>query len=289
MSQKKIYVIKADGRKQLFDRNKIMRTCLRMGATQDMAEAIVSRIEKQSYNNIPTKKIIRMVLSYMRKYNSKYKYVINLRDAICMLRPKPDFEMFIAQLMKSHGFKVKSNRMIRGRCVEHEIDAIAERATRDKHGHDVEEVLYVEVKHHYKPHTYTGMDVFLEAQATFEDLVDGYKSGENNIPFTGTMVVSNTKLSDHALRYSKCRGIVGLAWKTPPDRGLERMIEEKKLYPITFIRGLTPDQQSRLGDNRIVTMRQLLEKSDSELHRMTRIPKKNIIELKEKAREVMNK
>jgi hypothetical protein len=258
-----------------------------MGAPEKIAEKVVSQVEKRAYDGIPTKKVMKMILSYLRKYRPEFKNITDLREAICVLRPKPDFEIFIARLLEAHGFKVKSNQMVHGECVEHEIDAIAKRTIKDKHGHTINEVFYVEVKHHYKPHTYTGLGVFLEAQATFEDLVDGHKAGKNKHPFTGAIVVSNTKLSNHAQDYSICRKMMGLAWKTPLEHGLERMIEEKKLYPITFIRGLSADYQARLGDNRIVTIKQMLETDDDELHRLTRIPKKKIRELKQKASVIM--
>jgi hypothetical protein len=295
-----VNVTKADGRKQPFDRNKVIRTCLRMGASEDVAERVATQVHLKAYEGIPTRKVINMVLSYMRKYKPEFKNIIDLREAICILRPKPDFELFIARLLEEQGYKVRTNQMVMGKCVEHEIDAIAEKETRPKEkgtkekkvgkakrGRAAKNVFYVEVKHHYKPHTYTGMGVFLEAQATFEDIVEGNKEGKNPYPFTGAIVVSNTKLSNHALRYSECRRIIGIAWKTPLDHGLERMIEDNKLYPITYIRGLTTDQQSRLGDAGIVTIKELMETDDDHVYQLTRVPRKHIKELKLKAKEIM--
>jgi len=278
---RELYVTKADGRSQAFDRQKIMRTCLRLGVTQDVAEKIVSRIEKEAYDGIPTKKIIKLIFRYVRKYRPEFKHIIDLRDAICMLRPKPDFELFIAQLLREYGFKVKSNQMVAGKCIEHEIDAVAEKNSK--------EVYYVEVKHHYKPHTYTGLDVFLEVWATFEDLIDGYKEGRNKIPFTGVIVISNTKLSDHAYNYAMCRNIKGMAWNTPRERGLESMISDKRLYPITLLRGLDPDDQAKLGDAGIVTLKQIIELDEAEIRRMTRLSKKAVKELKQKSKEILSK
>ena len=284
-----LYVTKADGRRQPFDRQKIIRTCTRMGASQEVAEKIANQIEKRAYTGIPTKKIIKLIFMYIEKYKPEFRHIIDLREAICLLRPKPDFELFVAELLRSHGFKVKTNQMLRGMCVEHEIDAIAERTIKDTKGRSVKEALCVEVKHHYKPHTYTSLGVFLEAWATFEDLLDGYKAGKNKTPFSGLIVVSNTKLSDHAQDYAICKKIMGIAWKTPLEHGLERMIEENKLYPITFLRGLDINHQAKLGDVGIVTLKQIVEMDESEIYRMTRIPKIKIRELKQKSREILKK
>jgi len=272
--RKQISVTKFDGRRQPFDKQKVFNTCVRMHATPEAAQDIADKVEQRAYDGIPTKEVLRLVFAFLRKYNPEIRHVTDLRTAISMLRPKPDFELFVAQLLRAYGHEVKSNQMVRGMCVEHEIDAIAEKGGR---------IFYVEVKHHYKPHTYTSLDVFLEARATFEDLCEGYKNGNNKIKFDKAIVVSNTKLSDHAKMYAECRGIDYIAWKAPIDRGLERMIEEKKMYPITLLRELDVDIEARLGDAGIVTLKQLAEMSESEIRRMTNIPKKTVRELKKKA------
>lgn len=274
-----IYVTKFDGRKQAFNKQKIMRTCMRMHATPKIAKAIADNIEAHAYDGISTKKIMQMIFAYMRKHRPEVKHITDLRTAISMLRPKPDFELFIAQLLRAHGYKVKSNRMVLGKCIEHEIDAIAEKG---------KDVLYVEVKHHYKPHTYTGLGVFLEARATFEDLLDGYKTGANKIKFNKAMVISNTKLSSHARRYADCRSIIYIGWKAPVERGLERLIEEKRLHPITFLRDIDPADEIKLGDAGIVTLKQLIELSLDELWKKTKIPKKTLKEFKLKAQKILS-
>ncbi|MFX0093924.1 MAG: ATP cone domain-containing protein, partial [Candidatus Hodarchaeota archaeon] len=45
-----MYVTKADGSKQLFDQNKIVKTCLRLGASRRIAQEIVMNVEKKMYN-----------------------------------------------------------------------------------------------------------------------------------------------------------------------------------------------------------------------------------------------
>lgn len=274
-----IYVTKFDGRKQLFNKRKIMRTCMRMHATPKAAKEIADKIEAHAYDGISTKKIMQMIFAYMRKHRPETRHVTDLRTAISMLRPKPDFELFIAQLLREHGYKVKSNRMIQGKCIEHEIDAIAEKG---------KDVFYVEVKHHYKPHTYTGLDVFLEARATFEDLLDGHKTGANKIKFNKAMVICNTKISEHARRYSKCRKIMHIGWKAPVERGMECLIEEKHLHPITFLRDIDPAHEIKLGDAGIVTLKQLLELSLDELSKKTKISKKTLKGFKLKAQKILS-
>jgi Holliday junction resolvase-like predicted endonuclease len=220
-----IYVTKANGNKQIFDKQKIINTCLRLQATLEQAQSIADKIEARAYDGIPTKKILQMVFQYMKKYRPAIGYQIDLKQAIAMLRSKPDFEVYVAKIFESLGYKVETNLIIQGKCIEHEIDVVAR-----KH----EEVILVEVKHHANHHTYSGLDVFLQLNSTLEDLKEGYESGNNKFKFTKAILVCNTKVSEHAKKYALCKKLEFIAWKFPLENGLERVIEENKLYPITF-------------------------------------------------------
>ena len=275
---KMIFVTKFDGRKQPFDRNKVINTCLRMHATKEQAERVVSKIEKEIYDGITTKKILSMVFLYLQEFKPEIKHQIDLREAISRLRPKPDFELFVALLLREYGYSVVGNQLLAGKCVTHEIDAIAIKDS---------EVLFVEVKHHLQPHTYTGVDVCLGTQARLEDLREGFAKGKHKLNFSKALVVCNTKFSDYAIQYAKCMGIEYLGWKAPPEAGLERMIEEKKFYPITLIKNLDPNTEEKLGDNGILTLKQLLQYDVELLFRKTRIPMEKLKFLMRTAREIM--
>ena len=51
------------------------------------------------------------------------------------------------------------------------------------------------------------------------------------------------------------------------------MIEEKKLYPITFIKGLNADTRNKLTSNGIITLKQLTQQTSTALRRQTGISK----------------
>ena len=274
-----VYVTKFDGRLQPFDRGKVARTCVRMGADSAFAAQVADRIEAEAYEGIPTKKIMQMIFAHLRRRMPEMKHRIDLRTAIAMLRPKPDFELFVAAILRAYGYKVKSNQFLQGRCIEHEIDAIAE---------DGKDVFYVEVKHHFNAHTYTGLDVFLQARAAFEDLTDGYKAGTHKTDFTKAMLVTNAKMSEHALRYADCRGIRYLSWEAPRGRSLGEVIDKNKLYPVTLIRGLDSGTQAKLGDAGIVMLRQLVEMPEAEILRAAHVQKQALRELRHAAAELLS-
>lgn len=273
-----LQVKKFDGSLQPFDKSKIIRTCLRMHASLEQAEEVANKIEEKAYDGIPTQKILELIFTYLKKYRPEIKYRIDLREAISRLRPKPDFELFVAMLLREYGYSVQTNQIVAGKCVDHEIDVIANKNNK---------VIFVEIKHHFQPHTYTGVDVMLEAQARFEDLKEGFVLGKHSYNFSKVLVICNTKFSDHALRYANCKGINYIGWKAPFEAGLEKLIEEKKLYPITLLKNLDFDSEQKLGDAGIVTIKQLLEQDVDELHKKTGIPGKKLKLFIRNAREII--
>jgi len=272
-----IYVTKADGSKQPFDKQKIINTCLRLQATPEQAQSIADKIEAKAYDGIPTKKILQMVFQYMKKYRPAIGYQIDLKQAIAMLRSKPDFEIFVAKLFEAMGYEVDTNLIIQGKCIEHEIDVVAKKGN---------EIILVEVKHHVNHHTYSGLDVFLQLNSTLEDLKEGYESGKNSFKFTKAILICNTKVSDHGRRYALCRGLEFIAWKFPLENGLERLIEEYKLYPITFLKEIERDEAYKLADVGIVTVKQLLDDAEK-ISRKSGINKNRVLQLQKAAKIVL--
>lgn len=274
-----IQVIKFDGTRQLFDKEKIVNTCIRMGAEKEAAELVAEKIKKKAYDGIPTKKILQMIFRYLRSYHPKIKHQIDLRKAISLLRPQPDFEQFIRLVLQEQGYTVTPNQIIRGKCVEHEIDGVARKG---------DETLMVETKHHYNYHTYTGLDLSRIAWATLEDLTEGYTLGLSSESFTGAMIVCNTKFSQHAKQYAECKGLLHIGWREPPEHGLERMIEEKKLYPITFLRGLNEKERTSLLGEGIILLRHLITYDVNMLSRRTNIPRTKLHLLIKKSEEILS-
>jgi hypothetical protein len=275
----KIWVTKADGTRQPFQRQKIINTCLRMRVSRKVAEAVADKVEISVYDGIPTRRILRMIFTYLQREQPTFKHRIDLRKAISLLRPKPDWEHFVQMLLGELGYEVTPNQIVRGRCVEHEIDAIARSG---------DETVLVEIKHHYKYHTSTGLDTCRVIRATFEDVTEGFDLGLNSINFNKTMVVCNTKFSNHARRYAKCRGINHIGWNTPLDHSLDRIIEEKKFHPITLINNLDRKTEEQLGDKGIVLLRQLTENNIGELSKKTRIKNDKLEGLAQKAKNILS-
>ncbi|MCD6154804.1 MAG: restriction endonuclease [Candidatus Verstraetearchaeota archaeon] len=273
-----LHVIKADGSKQPYDEEKVIQTCLRLGASRAVAETVAENISSKLYDGIKTNIILEMVFEELEKYVPSVKHKVDLRRALALMKPKPDFECYVRIILKNYGFKVYSNRILRGRCVEHEVDGIAIRNGK---------TYIVEVKHHYNYHTPTGLDVSRIARAVLEDLNEGYLLGLNNLKIDTAIIVCNTKLSEHARRYADCRGILHIGWNSPEPWNLRIMIEKKKLYPITYIRGLNENLRERFSSAGIILLKQLVALSFDEVERLTKISFKKLKGIIESAKTIM--
>ena len=274
-----IFVNKANGKKQLFEKEKIEKTCLRMGATHEIARIVANKIEEQVYNCIETRKILGMIFNELSKHKPSVKYQTCLRKGLSLMKPKPDFEHFVHILLNKYGYEVSPNQIIQGRCIDHEIDALA---TKDG------KTTLVEVKHHYNYHTPTGLDESRIVRAVFEDITEGFEAGLNNLDISRSMIICNTKFSEHAKRYAECRGIQKIGWSSPSDRSLQDMIEEKRLYPIHCLKGLSTKSKEKLTATGIILVSQLAAKTPKELGN-TGIPMETLTDLVNKARIILSR
>lgn len=270
-----IFVIKADGSKQLFDREKIVKTCLRMGVSREVAFEIAHQVEARLYEGITTRKILQTVFRLMRRHNPAVKHLFDLRRGISKMYSKPEFEVFVRVLLAHSGFQVKPNMILRGLCGEHEVDAIA-----TKEGL----TYFVEAKHHSNYHALTGLDESRIARAIIEDVTEGYTQGVTDIKIDRAMIVNNTRYSTHAIAYGTCRNILQVGWSSPEGFGLGETVEKYKLYPLSCLRGVSTEVRLRLVDAGIVLIKQLLEQDSNYLEKRIGLPHETVLSIMEKAR-----
>lgn len=170
-----------------------------------------------------------MLFKSLQRYKPTIQHLLDLRKGLSLMSSKPEFERFVQMLLSEHTYEVTQSQIIKGKCVEHEVDAIAKKDGK---------TYFVEVKHHVKYHAPTGLDESRIARAVLEDVIEGYELGLNDVKIDQAMIITNTRFSESARRYGGCRNILQIGWSTPPSRGLQDLIEEKKLHPITCLKGL---------------------------------------------------
>jgi Holliday junction resolvase len=262
-----MWVIKASGETEEFDLNKIKRTCLKAGASQNLANKIARDVEKRSYDGISTKEILHITLDLLGRQKPFIAARYDLKGAIFRLGPAGfAFEHLVAEILKEYSFKTKVHSMINGFCVQHEVDIIATKKNKS---------YMVECKYHNLPGIYTGLREALYTYARFLDLKNGSKEGLCQ-KFEQPWLICNTRFSDDAIQYSKCIGLRLIGWGYPEVKNLREMIEKRRLYPITMLRKLDRESQEKLAMAGLVLINDLIEISIKELNKITKIPVKKL-------------
>jgi Holliday junction resolvase-like predicted endonuclease len=272
------HVTKADGSPQPFDWRKVRRTLRNLGLGETDAERVAREIEESVPDGVKTAAVLRMIRARAQVVRPAVAHRTNLRRALALLRPKPEFEEFVRVLLREHGYRVETGCVLAGLCGEHEVDAIVQ-----KDGTTV----FVEVKHHATHHRVTGLDEGRIARAIVEDLQEGFRSGRCTVSIDGALIVCNTKLSEHAKRYATCRGIGHIGWDYPEGQNLRTMIEETRSYPVTIVAGVSPSVSARLAAAGVVTAKQVAYGDAAAIANDAAIPLREVLLIAGRARAIL--
>lgn len=244
-----ITVVKATGEKEPFDQYKVLNSIERSGINSRLKNEVLSHVESKLYNNIPTSEIYHHIIEYLGKSNTPYaKSKYNLKQAIMDLGPTGyPFEDYISDILKNRGYETNVRTILRGTCISHEIDVVAEKDNRR---------IMVEVKFHNGSGTRTDVQDALYTKARFDDV-----KVKND--FDEVWLVTNTKATQDAINYAVCAGMKIVSWGYPNGESLREMIEKDRMFPITAISGLSRSQKLDLLQNHIVACKNLCENPSS--------------------------
>lgn len=223
-----LYVINLRGEREPFSWQKVYKSAKRAGAPSFLSKDIADKIEEEAYQDIKTSEIFRQIRKFLREKSPRAGLRFDLKKAMRMLGPTGfAFEKYAAEIFSEKGFKTKLNKIVAGRCCKHEIDFIAE---------NNEKIIYCECKYRNQGGSRIDLPLILQNSARFSDIRNSSslkeRSGAKKLE---TLVITNTKFTSEAIRYSSCAGTGLLGWRYPRKQGLEYFIETHKLYPITIL------------------------------------------------------
>ncbi len=241
----RIYVVKANGQRVPFDHSKVVATCIRAGASEKLANFVANKVLHQIRNGTSTKKVYKLVLKAFgtNELGQIVQHRYRLKESLMRLGPAGfRFENFMARILQDSGYQIQGLReKFEGQCVQHEID-IAAFSSNDK------KMYLIECKYHNLPGIFTGLKESLYTHARFLDL---------STHFDKEMLVCNTKVSKEVITYAACIGQKVISWRYPPDQSIEKMIEEKNLYPLTLL-PLSQRELVVFSDNNIMVVKDLI-------------------------------
>lgn len=251
---KKVYIIKADGVKELFDRNKLEKSLRKIGTSTEVADLIVDEVEKNLTDGHTTHEIYRLAFDLLRQRQRPVALRYSLKRAIAELGPSGfPFEKFVAEIYKAQNYEAVTGQTVMGKCVPHEVDVVA---WNDK------ELIMIEAKFHTDFGSRSDLKVALYIKARFEDLENNlFNYGGQERQMTKGILITNTKFSSTAIQYGKCANLNMIGWNYPHDNNLHNMIEGFNLVPVTVLTTLSQTEKKLLLANHIVLARQLNDQS----------------------------
>ncbi len=244
-----IYVIKQNGEKELFSEEKLKQSIRRAGIPEKIEDQVIAHIQSKLHEDIKTSEIYNHISEFLGKSSHPYtKAKYSLKKAIMDLGPTGyPFEDFISNLLIAQGYQTKARQILAGKCITHEIDVIAKKATKN---------IMIEAKFHNGMGIKTEVHVSLYTKARFDDVKE-----INNLD--EAWLVTNTKATDEAVRYALCSDMTIITWNYPNNYSLRKMIEDAGLHPITTMTTISDKQKQILLQNHIVLCRDILKNNDT--------------------------
>lgn len=234
-------VVKRSGEVEEFDPSKAINAIIRVGISQDQAEAILDRLKPYLYDGMTTEDLYRRIRTNLPSCQAT---TFSLKKSIMLLGPDGhSFETLMARVFRELGYRTEVRQILKGRCVSHEVDVVIYKA--GKKG-------TVECKFHNSLGFKSRIQEALYTWSRFLDLKETNGVDE-------TWLVTNTKFSSEVVHYARCMGINLIGWKYPESGGLEQIIEKVNVYPLTIL-DIKRGEQRALLEHDFVICRDLLER-----------------------------
>lgn len=243
-------IIKVSGKKAKFSLSKLRSSLKKSGASDSLIKDILNTVRDELHQGISTKEIYTRAFDLLKKTNSIYASRYKLKKAIHELGPTGyPFERFVCEILKHSGFKAKTNIILQGKCVTHEVDVLA---TKNK------KTTIVECKYHSDRGVRCNVKIPLYINSRYKDIKNHWDSNINGSSLTEGWLVTNTRFTADALQYGNCVGLYLLSWDFPKDNGLKDRIDRLRLYPITVSTLLSQEEIHHLLNENIVLCKNII-------------------------------
>jgi len=249
------YIIKATGEREEFNGQKLRDSLSRAQASPETADKIVNQIEGELKDGDSTKDIYIHAFKLLGREESPAAARYSLRRAVMELGPTGfPFEQFVAEIFRTKGFETTTDYIAKGECAEHEIDIVAWKES---------ELIFIEAKFHNELGIKSDLKIALYIKARWDDLANQeFEEFGTKKKMSEGWLITNTKFSESAIKYAKCRNMKLVGWNYPEKGNLQDLIEEAHLHPITCLNSSTPSDEKLLMQAGIVLCKQALDNPD---------------------------
>lgn len=244
-----------------FDIEKLRNSLYKSGANDAIVKDILEQIESELFEGMTTKEIYNKAFDLLKRTSRASAAKYKLKKALHELGPSGyPFEDFVAEILKFQGYRTRVGEIIRGHCVQHEVDIVAERDG---------ELLVVECKFHQHQDRYCDVKVPLYIHSRYNDIIRKLSPTDKLKGKTPECwIVTNTRFTSDAIQYGICSNIKLIGWDFPKRGNLKERIDISGLHPITCLTTLTKREKDLLLAREIVLCRDLVNSEEvlTELH-----------------------
>lgn len=249
-------IIKQSGLMVDFDKDKLKQSLLRSGANKYVVDDVLQVIEREIYEGIPSKKIFKLAFSLLKKVSNAHAARYNLKEGIRLLGPAGFFfEKYIARVFASENYKIKTNLILQGKCVSHEIDVLIKKNNL---------ISMIECKFSMGKDANSDVKVPLYILSRFNDLKNKKLDlFEKNEIISECWIATNNRFTTDAITFAKCSGLHLLSWNYPEGNNLKTKNDNNHLYPITCLTTLSISEKDRLLILDVILVKELINNAKS--------------------------
>ena len=273
---KQIYIVKANGERELFDSGKLENSLRKADADARTIAKILKTILSELKDGITTKEIYQQAFELLNKTETPAATKYSVRKAVMELGPDGhSFENFIGAMFRATGYEVRLRRTIKGLCVSHEIDMIAQ---------NNEQFIVSEIKFHNRQGMKSNLKVILYVKERFDDLEKSefWRNVGKDLK-KEKWLITNTKFTSKAIRYAGCcaEGLKLVSWNYPEQGNLHQLIDEAYLYPLTCLKTLSKYEKKLFLEKNVVLCRELRQGGERLFNLVGISPEKRRVALEE--------
>ena len=255
MSLENVTIIKASGERELWDSQKLIRSLRAAKANDELVREITSHIEKDVEDGMRTNDIYEHAFALLKRYDRPVAAEYSLKKAILQLGPSGfPFERFVSKILEAQGYDTQVGVIVRGVCVEHEVDVVAEKPG---------ERIVVEAKFHNSVEVKSDVKVALYVHARFQDIQKRFNVVDGEDPkYTRAWLITNTSFTSQAIQYGRCAGLALTGWNYPKGNTLQDLVQLTETHPVTCLTTLSDAQKNALLNEGIVLCHDIIRSPD---------------------------
>ena len=274
-----VKIKKSSGDQEFFDFEKLLLSLTRSGAPPEVAKEIGEEVAKQLKPSFTTNDIYRLARKLLRHYSRTSGMRYSLKKALFSLGPSGyPFEKYVGRILKEYGYKVEVGKVLQGYCVQHEVDVLA---------YNGREQVMIECKYHSDAGKATDVKVALYIHSRFLDLQKAAKMiPENHSILYQGWLVTNTRCTSDAKQYAECMGIRIVSWRYPDESSLEKLIEDKRLYPVSILPSARKKPLESLFANDVVLAQDIADMDMNTFARKSGLDSESAMAIKKEADEL---